>query len=151
VLTSPGSASAAEILAGSLQDRGRAVVVGRRSFGKGSVQTVIPLPDNKGALRMTTQRYYTPSGKSIQGRGIMPDLLVSALDDSGELRRRIREDNLPNALLNSDTSDYEEVYDDVIYPPEEFPVTEDFQLHTAVDILKGPRYQELLDAQSDLD
>lgn len=151
VLISPGSASAAEILAGSLQDRGRAVVVGRRSFGKGSVQTVIPLPDNKGALRMTTQRYYTPSGKSIQGRGIMPDLLVSALDDSGELRRRIREDNLPNALLNSDTSDYEEVYDDVIFPPEEFPVTEDFQLHTAVDILKGPRYQELLDAQSDLD
>jgi len=151
VLVSPGSASAAEILAGSLQDRGRAVVVGRRSFGKGSVQSVIPLPGNKGALRMTTQRYYTPSGKSIQGRGIMPDQLVSALDDTGELRRRIREDNLPNALLNVDTSDYEEVYEDVIFPPEEFPITEDFQLRTAVEILKGSRYQELLDAQSDLD
>jgi carboxyl-terminal processing protease len=151
VLVSPGSASAAEILAGSLQDRGRAVVVGRRTFGKGSVQSVIPLPGNKGALRMTTQRYYTPSGKSIQGRGIMPDQLVSALDDNGELRRRIREDSLPNALRNSDTSDYEEIYDNVMFPPETFPIDEDFQLRTAVDILKTSRYQDLLDAQSDLD
>jgi carboxyl-terminal processing protease len=151
VLVSAGSASAAEILAGSLQDRGRAVIVGRRTFGKGSVQSVIPLPGNKGALRMTTQKYYTPSGTSIQGRGIMPDLLVSALDDQGELRRRIREDGLPNALRNSDTSDYEEIYDNVVFPPETFPIDEDFQLHTAVQILKGPRYQELLDAQSDLD
>lgn len=151
VLVSPGSASAAEILAGSLQDRGRAVVVGRRTFGKGSVQSVIPLPGDKGALRMTTQRYYTPSGKSIQGRGIMPDLLVSALDDKGELRRRVREDSLPNALRNTDTSDYEEIYDDVMFPPETFPIDEDFQLRTAVDILKTSRYQDLLDAQSDLD
>ncbi|MGJ8559406.1 MAG: S41 family peptidase [Litorimonas sp.] len=151
VLVSPGSASAAEILAGSLQDRGRAVVVGRRTFGKGSVQSVIPLPGNKGALRMTTQKYYTPSGKSIQGRGIMPDQLVSALDDKGELRRRVREDNLPNALRNSDTSDYEEIYDNVMFPPETFPIDEDFQLRTAVDILKTSRYQDLLDAQSDLD
>ena len=151
VLVSPGSASAAEILAGSLQDRGRAIVIGRRTFGKGSVQSVIPLPGNKGALRMTTQRYYTPSGKSIQGRGIMPDLLVSALDDEGELRRRLREDSLPNALRNSDTSDYEEIYENVMFPPEEFPIDEDFQLHTAVEILESKRYQELLDAQSDLD
>lgn len=151
VLVSPGSASAAEILAGSLQDRGRAVIVGRRTFGKGSVQSVIPLPGNKGALRMTTQKYYTPSGKSIQGRGIMPDQLVSALDDDGELRRRVREDSLPNALLNTDTSDYEEIYEDVMFPPETFPVDEDFQLATAIEILKTSRYQELLDAQSDLD
>lgn len=151
ILVSPGSASAAEILAGSLQDRGRAVVIGRRTFGKGSVQSVIPLPGNKGALRMTTQKYYTPSGKSIQGRGIMPDLLVSALDDKGELRRRIREDNLPNALRNSDTSNYEEIYDNVVFPPETFPIDKDFQLHTAVETLKSSRYQELLDAQSNLD
>jgi len=151
VLVSPGSASAAEILAGALQDRGRAVVVGRRSFGKGSVQSVIPLPGNKGALRLTTQKYYTPSGKSIQGRGIMPDFLVSAFDDTGELRRRFREDSLPNALINIDASEYEEDYDTVIFPPETFPETEDFQLKTAVDVLKSSQYQTLLDAQSDLD
>lgn len=151
VIMSPGSASAAEILAGSLQDRGRAVVIGRRSFGKGSVQSVIPLPGDRGALRMTTQKYYTPSGKSIQGRGIMPDLLVSALDDKGELRRRFREDSLPNALTNLDTSDYEEIYEEVLFPPEEFPIDEDYQLSIAVQILKSDQYQTLLDAQSDLD
>ncbi|MEM7729451.1 MAG: S41 family peptidase [Pseudomonadota bacterium] len=151
VLVSPGSASAAEILAGALQDRGRAVVLGRRTFGKGSVQSVIPLPGDKGALRMTTQKYYTPSGKSIQGRGIMPDLLVSALDDNGELRRRFREDSLPNALINADRSEYEEDYEAVIFPPEDFPRDEDFQLHTAVQVLKSERYAALLDAQSELD
>lgn len=151
VLISPGSASAAEILAGALQDRGRGVVVGRRSFGKGSVQSVIPMPGNKGALRLTTQKYYTPSGKSIQGRGIMPDFLVSAFDDTGELRRRFREDSLPNALINIDATEYEEDYDAVIFPPETFPETEDFQLKTAVEILKSSQYQTLLDAQSDLD
>jgi carboxyl-terminal processing protease len=88
---SPGSASAAEIVAGALQDRGRAVVIGRRSFGKGSVQSVIPLGLEEGALRLTTQRYYTPSGQSIQGRGIHPDLFVSILEDTGEIRKRFRE------------------------------------------------------------
>ena len=151
VLVSPGSASASEILAGALQDRGRAVVLGRRTFGKGSVQSVTPLPGNRGALRMTTQKYYTPSGKSIQGHGIMPDLLVSALDDTGELRRRYREDSLPNALTNADPSEYEEAYEDVLYPPESFPVDEDFQLNQAIDVLRTSRYAELLDAQSDLD
>lgn len=151
VLTSPGSASAAEILAGAIQDRGRGIVIGRRSFGKGSVQSVIPLPGEKGALRLTTQKYYTPSGKSIQGRGIMPDLLVSAFDDTGELRRRFREDSLPNALINADESDYEENYEQVLFPPEDHPVADDFQLTQAIEILKSERYAELLDAQSDLD
>jgi len=144
---SPGSASAAEIVAGALQDRGRAVVLGRRSFGKGSVQSVIPLGGEKGALRLTTQRYYTPSGQSIQGRGIMPDLLVSALEDTGEIQKRFREDSLRNFLINPDETDYEERYEDVLYAPETFPEDEDFQLRQAVDVLKTSQYERLLEEQ----
>lgn len=149
VLVNSGSASAAEIVAGALQDRGRAVVIGRRSFGKGSVQSVIPLPKNNGALRMTTQRYYTPSGNSIQGRGIMPDLLVSMSPDSGEIRKRFREDSLPNSLINSDDTDYEEDYDAILYPSEDLAKTTDFQLRKAVDVLKTSLYQSLLQAQNE--
>jgi len=149
VLMSPGSASAAEIVAGALQDRGRAVVLGRRSFGKGSVQSVIPLGPEEGALRLTTQKYFTPSGASIQGRGIMPDLLVSGLDDNGEIRKRFREDSLRNFLINPDETDYEENYEDVEYPPETFPEDEDYQLRKAVEVLKTSQYERLLKAQSE--
>ena len=151
VLINSGSASAAEIVAGALQDRGRAVVVGRRSFGKGSVQSVIQLPPygEAGALRLTTQRYFTPSGKSIQGRGILPDLLVAALPDEGEIRERMREDSLPYALMNTDEEEglYKERYEDIDYPPEDWDESEDYQLHRAVELIKSPEYRTVLASQ----
>ena len=97
---------------------------------------------------MTTQRYYTPSGSSIQGRGIMPDLLVSLSPDTGEIEKRFREDSLPNSLLNPDDSDYKEKYEDINYPPAEWPETIDYQLDKAVTILKTSRYDTLLAQQS---
>src|SRR6185295_563523 len=75
VLINGGSASASEIVAGALQDHHRAVLLGTKSFGKGSVQTIIPLPGH-GAMRLTTARYYTPSGRSVQATGIVPDIMV---------------------------------------------------------------------------
>lgn len=144
VLINSGSASAAEIVAGALQDRGRAVIMGRRSFGKGSVQSVIPLRNGGGALRLTTQRYFTPSGKSIQGRGILPDVLVALSPDTGEVRERFREDSLRNALGNDDVTEYQEDHDAIDYPPEGWPEDEDYQIQQAVKLLKSARYQTLI-------
>jgi carboxyl-terminal processing protease len=99
VLINGGSASASEIVAGALQDHRRAVLMGTRSFGKGSVQTVIPLPGN-GAMRLTTARYYTPSGRSIQGLGITPDIEVASARNEGQRFGPEREADLNKAISN---------------------------------------------------
>ncbi len=112
VLVDSGSASAAEIVAGALQDNHRGLVMGERSFGKGSVQTLIPL-DNTTALRLTTARYYTPSGRSVQEGGIEPDITVPQLSDADyKTRPRFREADLRRHLINEAKVDNSLLEDD---------------------------------------
>ena len=103
VLINGGSASASEIVAGALQDHRRAVIVGTKSYGKGSVQSVIPLQDDKVAIKITTAKYYTPSGASIQGDGITPDVEVNVVKDLEEIedKRLFTEGTLRGALKNN--------------------------------------------------
>ncbi|HEV7464106.1 MAG TPA: S41 family peptidase [Methyloceanibacter sp.] len=142
VLINGGSASASEIVAGALQDHHRATIVGTRSFGKGSVQTIIPL-GSSGALRLTTARYYTPSGRSIQAKGIEPEVVVveelpdelkkTAANSVGEVNLR---GHLKGEDESADNSTQEEGGSSSYVPPEE---DKDTQLQYALDLLRGTK------------
>jgi len=157
VLINGGSASASEIVAGALQDQRRAVVLGTRSFGKGSVQTVMPLEGN-GAMRLTTARYYTPSGRSIQGLGISPDIEVAASRTEAPRFGPEREADLNRALRNQGgtpqpvnappRTDLPAVAKEIPkLPPEGFPAFEpnktdtDFQLQQALTVVRAMAMQ----------
>jgi carboxyl-terminal processing protease len=151
VLINGGSASASEIVSGALQDHRRAIVVGTKSFGKGSVQTLIPLKGD-GAMRLTTARYYTPSGRSIQALGVMPDIVVNQpiveplteeeqeARDAEEARNERSEADLRGAITNDSMSEDErnQLEADRDRTEEAAKLRdEDYQLAYAVDILRG--------------
>ena len=150
LLINGGSASASEIVAGALQDHRRAIVVGTKSFGKGSVQTLIPLRGD-GAMRLTTARYYTPSGRSIQALGISPDIVVqqpepkpadeaAAEEEKSAAIRERSEADLRGAIINDSMTDEEKrLYQEEQQRAEESAKLrdEDYQLAYAVDIIKG--------------
>ena len=140
VLINNGSASASEIVAGALQDHGRAIIMGTRSFGKGSVQTVLPL-DEERAIKLTTSLYFTPKGRSIQAQGIVPDIIV---DDAFVTRRsrnvsQYNEADLPGRLDNANNDEKAQNQDEMaeaLISAEEVLVT-DYPLNEALNVLKG--------------
>ena len=141
ILINNGSASASEIVAGALQDHARAIVMGTRSFGKGSVQTVMPLGEQR-AIKLTTSLYFTPSGRSIQAQGIDPDILVENAFVTRRSRNvaQVSESNLPGRLDNANNQDNEagtnEEMANALISAEEVLVT-DYPLNEALNVLKG--------------
>ena len=149
VLVNGGSASASEIVAGALQDHKRAVVLGTKTFGKGSVQTILPLDDSS-ALRLTTARYFTPNGRSIQAMGIVPDIVVDSSPQEGKVddkkRPGVREENLPGHLVNPQQNsapqqDQGDKDKEKLVPPSgptgDESIDNDVQLKRALDLLKS--------------
>lgn len=134
VLINGGSASASEIVAGALQDHKRAVIVGTQSFGKGSVQSVLPIGGNK-AIKLTTARYFTPKGRSIQAQGIQPDVYVEQSEVTTYEQSYYKESDLPGHLSNGESDEGEaengdhQISDDLL--------SKDFQLYQAFTLLKG--------------
>lgn len=144
VLINGGSASASEILAGALQDHRRAVVMGTPSFGKGSVQSVIPLR-NGGALKLTTARYYTPNGRSIQAKGIEPDIVVGRIDMNGALNKDekpFREQDLENHIMEAPAGEKEQkllpsAATEPAVAGKDKELAQDYQLLRALELLHG--------------
>jgi carboxyl-terminal processing protease len=146
VLVNVGSASASEIVAGALQDHKRATIMGNRTFGKGSVQVILPISETT-AIKLTTSRYFTPNGRSIQATGIAPDLVVTDTEQ-GDLFRVPREADLQRHLGNDQAKDGE-VKGNADEPPLadstkifQFGTPEDFQLQQAVNYIEGKPIQK---------